>query len=67
MREYPEAERQLLGSYTILNSDTGAPLMYRALARRYLEGLYRSWGRPADALRYAPLVIAASNTARPVN
>jgi hypothetical protein len=27
--------------------------MYRKLARHYLETLYRSWGRPSDAMRYA--------------
>jgi tetratricopeptide (TPR) repeat protein len=67
MGQYPEAERRLLDGYTILNKDTGALPMYRALARHYLEGLYRSWGRPGDAQRYAPLVVAAAGSSRPVN
>jgi tetratricopeptide (TPR) repeat protein len=60
MGEYSAAERQLLDGYTILNNDTGAPAMYRTLTRRYLEGMYRSWGRPGDARRYAPLVVATA-------
>jgi tetratricopeptide (TPR) repeat protein len=67
MREYPQAERQLLDSYTILNNDTGTLPMYRALARHYLEGLYLSWGRPGDARRYAPLVVASTGSTRSVN
>ena len=67
MRQYPEAERRLLDSYTILNNDSGALPMYRALARQYLAGLYRSWGRPGDARRYAPLVVAAAGGSRAVN
>lgn len=67
MGKYPEAEHQLLDSYTILNGDAGAFRMYRALARRYLQGLYRSWGRPADAQRYAPLVVAASGNRHTAN
>ena len=67
LREYSQAERQLLDSYTILSSDTGTLPMYRALARHYLEGLYRSWGRPGDARRYAPLVVAASGAGHRVN
>jgi tetratricopeptide (TPR) repeat protein len=67
MGKYAEAERQLLDSYTILNSDTGAFRMYRALARRYLQSLYRSWGRTGEAQRYGPLVVAASGTRRRAN
>lgn len=67
MGKYPEAERQLLDSYTVLSSDAGAFRMYRALARHYLEGLYVSWGRPGDAQRYAPLVVATASNRRSVN
>jgi tetratricopeptide (TPR) repeat protein len=64
---YPEAERQLLEGYTILNNDRGALPMYRSLARRYLEALYRSWGRPGEARRYAAVVVPASSSGRPAN
>lgn len=67
MGQYPEAERQLLDNYTILNNDAGALPMYRALTRHYLEGLYRSWGRPGDARRYAPIVVAAAGSSRSAN
>jgi tetratricopeptide (TPR) repeat protein len=67
MGDYGEAERQLLDGYTILNKDEGALLMYRALVRHYLEGLYRSWGRPGDARRYAAVVTSASSSGRPAN
>jgi tetratricopeptide (TPR) repeat protein len=58
MGEYPEAEERLLHSYTILSNNPAALPMYRKLARHYLEALYRSWGRPSDAMRYA----AAANS-----
>ena len=66
MGNYAEAERQLLDGYAILSNDRGALPMYRSLARRYLETLYRSWGRPGDAKRYAAIVVPAS-TSHPVN
>jgi tetratricopeptide (TPR) repeat protein len=53
MGEYPEAEQRLLHGYTVLSNNPAALPMYRKLARHYLEALYRSWGRPADAIRYA--------------
>jgi tetratricopeptide (TPR) repeat protein len=53
MRDYPAAEEQLLHAYTLMNSDAGAMPMYRALTRRYMEALYRQWGRPQEARRYA--------------
>jgi tetratricopeptide (TPR) repeat protein len=53
MGKYTQAEEQLLNAYTTLSNDDGAPPMYRKLARHYLEVLYRSWGRPSDAMRYA--------------
>jgi len=72
--EYPEAEKQLLHGYSILNADVGAPLMYRSLARRYVEDLYTRWGRPQDARRYAsaktraaPEELAASHAVPGVN
>jgi len=67
MGRYPEAERQLLDGYAILDKDTGALPMYRALARHYLEGLYLSWGRPGDARRYAPLLVATAGGGHSVN
>jgi tetratricopeptide (TPR) repeat protein len=62
MGNYAAAERQLLDGYTILNNDRGALPMYRSLARRYLEALYRSWGRPGDARRYAAVVVPVSSS-----
>jgi tetratricopeptide (TPR) repeat protein len=53
MGRYAEAEEQLVHSYTVLSNDAGVLPMYRTLARRYLEDLYRKWGRPQDARRYA--------------
>jgi hypothetical protein len=53
MGEYPEAEERLLHGYTVLSNNAAALPMYRKLARHYLETLYRSWGRPSDAMRYA--------------
>jgi tetratricopeptide (TPR) repeat protein len=50
---YPEAEKELLQAYTLLNQDAAALPTYRTLARRYLAQLYRQWGRPAEAARYA--------------
>ena len=35
------------------SDDAGAVPMYRVLVRRYVEDLYRRWGRPQDARRYA--------------
>jgi tetratricopeptide (TPR) repeat protein len=67
MGNYPDAERQLLDGYTILNNDKGALPMYRSLARHYLETLYRSWGRPGDAKRYAAVVVPASSSSRAAN
>ena len=53
MGEYPAAEQQLLHGYTVLSDDAGAVPMYRVLVRHYVEQLYRSWGRPQDARRFA--------------
>jgi hypothetical protein len=55
MGKYAQAEGQLVHSYTVLNNDEGALPMYRTLVRGYLEDLYRRWGRPQDARRYARL------------
>jgi hypothetical protein len=60
MREYPQAEERLVHGYTILSNNAAALPMYRKLARQYLEALYRSWGRPNDAMRYA---VAADSSA----
>lgn len=61
MGEYPEAEERLLQSYTILSKNAAALPMYRKLARHYLETLYRSWGRPSDAVRYAVASDSSAN------
>lgn len=64
--KYQEAEQRLMPSYTILTQDAGALPMYRELARRYLEELYQSWGRPRDAKRYAAVIDPASKGERAV-
>jgi len=51
--EYEQAERQLVHGYAILSKDDGVPPSDRALVRGYLQDLYRRWGRPQDAQRYA--------------
>jgi hypothetical protein len=65
--KYAEAERELLQAYRLLSQDAAALPTYRTLARRYLEDLYRKWGRPQDARRYAatknPLPAAPQGTA----
>jgi tetratricopeptide (TPR) repeat protein len=38
---YPEAETTLMHSWGILSKDSGAPLVYRTLAQRYLDVLHR--------------------------
>jgi len=53
MGKYAEAEDQLVRSYTVLSNNDAVFPMYRTLARHYLEDLYRKWGRPQDARRYA--------------
>ena len=61
MGKYAEAEERLLQAYTVLRNDDGALPMYRKLARHYLEDLYRSWGRPSDAMRYAAAADASAS------
>ena len=56
--QYPAAEKQLLRGYTILSDDTGVVPMYRELARRYVQDLYRRWGRPQDVRRSRPPSLA---------
>jgi tetratricopeptide (TPR) repeat protein len=61
--KYTEAERELVPAYTLLSQDGAALPDYRTLARRYLAELYRQWGRPAEAARYAVgTVRSASNS-----
>ena len=64
--KYQEAEERLMPAYTILMKDAGALPMYRELARRYVEELYQSWGRPRDARRYAAAATSASLSERAV-
>jgi tetratricopeptide (TPR) repeat protein len=64
---YAEAEQRLLHGYGILSKDSGTPAMYRRLAARYLEDLYRSWGRPRDAMRYAAAVAPPAAAVRQTN
>jgi tetratricopeptide (TPR) repeat protein len=49
---FKEAQERLLHGYSLLRDDVGAIPMYRALARHYVEDLYRLWGRPQDAQHY---------------
>lgn len=50
---YEEAERLLTGSYQKLRADRGADNDKTRDARRRLLDLYRAWGRPTLAERYA--------------
>jgi hypothetical protein len=63
--EYAQAEQQLVHGYAILSKDEGVLPTYRALARGYLQDLYRRWGRPQDAQRYA-VVSYHTTSAQPV-
>ena len=47
---YPEAEIRLTHGYEILSKEGGGPLVYRALAQRYLDTLHRSERRASPAL-----------------
>jgi len=58
--EYGDAEQHLVHGYNILSNDAGALPTYRTLARHYLEDLYRAWGRPHDATRYAAAADASA-------
>ena len=51
--DYARAEQRLVHGYGILGSDPSVLATYRGQARAYLEDLYRRWGRPRDAQRYA--------------
>jgi tetratricopeptide (TPR) repeat protein len=62
---YSEAEEQLVHGYTILSNDGGALPMYRTLARRYLEDLYRKWGRPQNARRYEAAKSSSATQSHP--
>ena len=64
--QYPEAEKQLVRSYTLLSNDAGALPTYRALTRGYLQDLYRRWGRPQQAQRYASATYRPAAGAAPV-
>ena len=56
IRHYDDAEQHLKRGYAILSTDAGVDAMYRTLSRHYLEELYRAWGRPQDAVRYATAI-----------
>jgi tetratricopeptide (TPR) repeat protein len=47
---YPEAETRLTHGYAILSKEGGLPLIYRALAQRYLDTLHRRERRTGTAL-----------------
>ena len=51
--KYPEAEKLLLRSTSVLNRDIGALPEYRSLAQHYLEQLYGQWARVNPAMRHA--------------
>jgi tetratricopeptide (TPR) repeat protein len=52
---YREAETSLTHSYAILSKNSGAPLMYRTLAQRYLDTLHRREQPASRAASLAPL------------
>ena len=71
MGKYEAAERQLQQSYAILRDDAGAMPMYRALAKRYVEDLYRRSGRAQGTRHYAaarsrPPVAASASLPTPL-
>jgi eukaryotic-like serine/threonine-protein kinase len=49
---YVEAERMLLGALAVLQKERGDDFDLTQLARQRLAGLYRRWGKPAEAARY---------------
>ena len=65
--EYADAEQHLVHSYAIIGNDAGALPTYRALARRYLVELYRAWGRPQEATRYAAATNASAGVVVPAS
>jgi len=50
---YREAEELLLGSYPVLRSETPAGSRHVRAARSRLLALYRAWGKPGEAARFA--------------
>jgi tetratricopeptide (TPR) repeat protein len=64
--EYEQAEQQLVHAYAILSKDDGVLPFDRALARGYLQDLYRRWGRPQDAQRYAVVSYHTTSAGPPV-
>jgi tetratricopeptide (TPR) repeat protein len=52
MGEFADAEKQLQHGYALMRDDASAVPMYRTLVRRYVEDLYRRWGRPQEARRF---------------
>jgi hypothetical protein len=55
LKQHSEAEKLLLASLEKLRSDPGSGRrrVYVQATQRYLENLYRSWGKPQRAARYA--------------
>jgi hypothetical protein len=51
--KYREAEGLLVDSYPKLLAERGANNDKRRDARRRLSNVYRAWGRPSNAARYA--------------
>jgi len=56
---YPEAETQLRHSNGILSKNSGSPLVYRTLARQYLEALHRRERQERRAATASAATLAA--------
>ncbi len=63
---YPEAEIRLAHGYEILSKEGGLPLIYRALAQRYLDTLHRSERRASPALAIRSSAETAAGAHSPI-
>ena len=60
---FPEADKCLNHSYGILSNNSGAPLMYRKLAQRYLDALHKRERHPGGTSSLPATALAARPTA----
>jgi tetratricopeptide (TPR) repeat protein len=59
MGNYGNAEKLLLDSYAVLEADPAVREIYVRETLERLAGLYRAWGKDAEARRYAALLDAS--------
>jgi hypothetical protein len=60
---YPEAETRLTHGHAILSKEGGLPLVYRALAQRYLDTLHRRERLAGAGAAHSPATGAAHTPA----